>query len=108
MVGWISMRYNVSREGAVIIGEYMRKAGVFDHVCSDHQLKDSYLFYSMKSVSDFAKSSESYIINVRSHYNPKLKVPTSPRSVKHSSIRLVEMSPKKDLAPFQTFHVVLE
>eukprot|EP01080_Neovahlkampfia_damariscottae_P006775 gene6775-10939_t len=107
LVAWIAMKYNVSKEGAVVIGEYMRRAGVFDHVCKDHSLKDAYLFYEMKPLCEFAKLSESYIINVRMHYNPRSKTPTSPRSSR-SSISLVDMSPKKDMQNFQDFSVVLE
>jgi hypothetical protein len=73
------MKYNVSREGAVIIGEYMRRAGVFDHVCGEHQFKDTFLFYSMKTIQAFAAQSEAYILSVRKHYSMKNKL-GSPRT----------------------------
>jgi hypothetical protein len=79
LVGWISMKYSVSREGAVIIGEYMRRAGVFDHVCGEHPFKDTFLFYSMKKIQAFASQSEAYILAVRKHYSSKHKL-GSPRT----------------------------
>eukprot|EP01080_Neovahlkampfia_damariscottae_P003941 gene3941-7151_t len=49
---------NLNRFGSLIVGESLRQLNAFDHVCSDHCLKDEYYFYGRRIEDEFLSKLE--------------------------------------------------
>ena len=56
MINWLCKFVSnpkLNRFGSLILGECLRQLRCFDHVCSDHSLKDDYYFYGRRIEDEF-------------------------------------------------------